>query len=344
MSATCGRTVGAFSNWSGECHMRRREFITLLGSAAAAWPLAARAQQPGRRRRIGVLMGAFAASDPNGQAALAAFVTSLQGFGWAAGSSAQIEVRWISPEVQHGKTEAAELVAWAPDVLFCSSSLATDVLSRSTRTIPIVFTQVVDPIGSGRVKSYARLAGNLTGFPSFEAEVGGKWLDVLKEIAPRVSRVSVLFYPETFAPALWHSIEAAAAPLAIKASPAAVHDRTEIEQAITMVAGQTDSGLVVLPTPVTNSNRGLISDLAARHHLPAVYPWRFHAISGGLASYGPDNLDLYWRAASYVNRILRGEKPADLPVQVPTKYELVINLLGLDVPFSLQQLADEVIE
>jgi ABC-type uncharacterized transport system substrate-binding protein len=333
--------------------MRRREFLTLVGGAAAAtplWPLAARAQQPAAIKRIGVLMGAFAPTDPDGQAALLAFLSTLQGLGWTPGTNARIEVRWIGPEVEHGKAAAAELVAEAPDVLFCSSSSATDLLSQSTHTIPIIFAQVTDPIGSGWVKSYARPEGNLTGFTSFEAEVGGKWLDILKEIAPRVARVAVLFYPETPAyVALWHWVEAAAAPVAIEASAAGVHDAAEIEQAIAMTARKADSGLVVLPTPVTNGNHALIADLAARHHLPAVYPWRFYATSGGLASYAPDNLGLYRRAASYVNRILRGEKPADLPVQIPTKYELVINLkaakaLGLEVPFSLQQLADEIIE
>jgi putative ABC transport system substrate-binding protein len=329
--------------------MRRRDFITLLGSAAA-WPVAARAQQPGTARRIGVLMGAFAPSDPDGQAALAAFLAALQGLGWATGRNAQIEVRWIGTEVEHGKTEAAELVAWAPDVIFCSSSSATDLLSQSTHTIPIVFAQVTDPIGSGWVTNYARPGRNLTGFTSFEAEIGGKWLDILKELAPAVSRVAVLFYPETPAyVALWHWVEAAAAPLAIKVSAAGVHDAAEIEQAIIMAAGQANSGLIVLPTPVTNGNHGLIADLAGRHHLPAVYPWRFYATGGGLASYAPDNLDLYRRAASYVDRLLRGEKPSELPVQIPTKYELVINLkaaetMRLTVPPSLLLAADEVIE
>jgi putative ABC transport system substrate-binding protein len=330
--------------------LKRRQFITLLGSAAVAWPLSARAQQGKQMRRVGVLMGAFAPSDPDGQAALAAFLTTLQGLGWAVGLNDQIEVRWIGTEVEQGKTEAAELVAGAPDVIFCSSSSATDLLSQSTHTIPIVFAQVTDPIGSGWVKNYARPGGNLTGFTSFEAEIGGKWLDILKELAPAVSRAAVLFYPETPAyVALWRWVEAAAAPLAIKVSAAGVHDAAEIEQAIILAAAQADSGLIVLPTPVTNGNHGLIADLAARHRLAAVYPWRFYATGGGLASYAPDNLDLYRRAASYVDRVLRGEKPSELPVQIPTKYELVINLkaakaLGLSVPPNLLATADEVIE
>jgi len=329
--------------------IRRRQFITLLGSAAA-WPLAARAQQSERVRRIGVLMGAFAQNDPDGQAALAAFLNALQGLGWTSDRNAQIEVRWIGDEVERGSTLATQLVAWNPDVLFCSSSTATELLSHATSTIPIVFAQVTDPVGSGWVKNYARPGGNLTGFTAFEAEVGGKWLDVLKEIAPRVSRAAVLFYPETPAyVAVWHWVETAATPFAIKVSPAGVRDANEIERAITAFAEQADGGLIVLPTPVTNSNHGLIIELAARYRLPAVYSWRYWAKGGGLASYGPDNLDLYRRAGSYVDRILKGEKPADLPVQIPTKYELVINLkaaktLGLIVPPTLLARADEVIE
>jgi putative ABC transport system substrate-binding protein len=331
-------------------HLRRREFFTLIGSAAAAWPLAARAQRSDTVRRIGVLMGAFAPTDPDGQAALAAFVNALQALGWTAGRNAQIEVRWTGNEVERGSTYAAELVAWSPDVLLCSSSTATDLLAHATSAIPIVFAQVTDPVGSGWVKSYARPTSNLTGFTSFEAEVGGKWLDILKEIAPRVSRAAVLLYPDTPAyVALWHWVEAAAAAIAVKVSAAGVHDAREIEQAITALAGQADGGLIVLPTPVTNGNHSLITDLAARHRLPAVYPWGFYAKGGGLASYSPDNLDLYRRAASYVDRVLKGEKPADLPVQAPTKYEMVINLktakaLNLTVPPNLLATADEVIE
>jgi putative tryptophan/tyrosine transport system substrate-binding protein len=329
--------------------LRRRDFIALLGGAVS-WPITACAQRPAEVRRIGVLMGAFAPTDPDGQAALAAFLNALQGLGWITGRNAQIEVRWTANEVERGNVYAAELVAWSPDVLVCSSSTATDLLARATSAIPIVFAQVTDPVGSGWVKSYARSAGNLTGFTSFEAEVGGKWLDILKEIAPRVSRAAVLLYPETPAyVALWHWVEAAAAPISIKVSAIGVHDAGEIEQAITAFAGQADGGLIVLPTPVTNGNHSLITELAARHRLPAVYPWGFYAKGGGLASYSPDNLDLYRRAASYVDRILRGEKPADLPVQAPTKYEMVINLkaakaLGLTVPPNLLATVDEVIE
>ena len=306
--------------------MRRREFISLHGSAAA-WPLAADAQHSAAVRRIGVLMGAFSHNDPDGQAALAAFLNALQRRGWTAGRNAQMEVRWIDNEVERGSTLATQLVAWNPDVLFCSSSTATDLLSHATSTIPIVFAQVTDPIGSGWVKNYGQPGGNLTGFTAFEAEVGGKWLDILKEMAPRVSRAAVLFYPETHAyVTVWHWVEAAAAPFAIKVSPAGVRDATEIERAITVFAEQADGGLIVVPGSVTNGNHDLITALAAKYRLPAIYPWRYWVTSGGLASYSPDNLDLYRRAGSYVDRILRGEKVAELPVQSPTKYELVINL------------------
>jgi putative tryptophan/tyrosine transport system substrate-binding protein len=329
--------------------MRRREFIFAF-AGAAAWPLVARAQHSAAVRRIGVLMGAFSHDDPDGQAALAAFLNALQGLGWTAGGNAQIEVRWIDNEVGRGSALAGQLVAWNPDVLFCSSSTATDLLSQATSTIPIVFAQVTDPVGSGWVKNYAQPGGNLTGFTAFEAEVGGKWLDILKEIAPRVSRAAVLFYPETHAyVTVSHWVEAAAAPFAMKVSAAGVRDASEIERAIRVFAEQADGGLIVVPGSVTNGNHDLITALAAKYRLPAVYPWRYWVTSGGLASYSPNNLDLYRRAGSYVDRILRGEKAAELPVQAPTKYELVINLktaktLGLDVPVHLQQIADEVIE
>ena len=235
-------------------------------------------------------------------------------------------------------------------MLFCSSSAATDQLSSLTRTIPIVFAQVTDPVGSGWVKSYAQPGGNLTGFTIFEAEIGAKWLEILREIAPSVSRVAVLLYPETAAyGALLQGIETAAALDAVKVSATGIHDVGEIERAITAFASEADGGLIVIPSPVTNSNHALIAELAGRRRLPGVYPYRLYAVSGGLISYGPDPIDLYRRAASYVDRILRGEKPADLPVQAPTKYGLVINLktakaIGVDVPARLLASADEVIE
>jgi putative ABC transport system substrate-binding protein len=329
--------------------IERREFITLLGGTAA-WPLAAHAQQQERVRRIGILMGAFASSNPEGQTALAAFLSALQRFGWTQGSNAQIEVRWIADDLEHGKIHAAELVALAPDVIFVSSSAATDMLSHLTSTIPTVFAQVIDPVGNGWVKSLARPGGNITGFALFEQDISSKWLELIKKIAPDVSRVAVLLYSKNAAYArYWQGIEAAAPSLAIKASAVGVGDAGEIENAIAAFASQTDGGLVVLPSPLTNSNHGLITDLAARHRLPAVYPYRLYVISGGLIAYGPDPTDWYGQAASYVDRILRGEKPADLPVQQPTKFNLAINMktakaLGLKVSDQLLALADEVIE
>jgi putative ABC transport system substrate-binding protein len=299
--------------------MRRREFMTLLGGAAA-WPLAARAQPSDAVRRIGVLMGAFASTDPEGQTALAAFKDTLQTLGWTAGGNARIEVRWMDDKTELWNTYATELVDLAPDVLFCSSSPATALLSRLTRTIPIVFAQATDPVGSGWVKSLARPGGNVTGFSMFEPDIGGKWLDIIKEIAPHISQVAVLLYPEA-APyvAIYHAIEAGAPSHALEVSAAGVHNAGEIENVITTLAGRAGGGLIVLPGPVTNSNHGLIVELAARHRLPAVYPYRPYVLSGGPISYGPDPADLYRRAAAYVDRILRGETPADLPVQAPTK-------------------------
>ena len=330
-------------------HIRRREFIVTFGGVAA-WPLAARAQQRERIRRIGVLMGAFVSTNPEGQIALAAFLNTLQGLGWTTGGNAQIEVRWMGDDLEHGKTYAAELVALEPDVIFVSSSAATDLVSHLTGTIPIVFAQVIDPVGNGWVKSLARPEGNITGFALFEPEIAGKWLEMIKEIAPHVSQVAVLQYSKNAAYAgYWRGIEAAARSLAVKVRAAGVGHASEIENAIAVFGRQMDGGLIVLPSPVTNSNHGLIAELAARHRLPAVYPYRLYVISGGLIAYGPDPTNWYRQAASYVDRILRGERPADLPVQQPTKFELIINLqtakaLGLTVPPSLLVRADEVIE
>jgi len=329
--------------------MRRREFITLLGGAAAAWPLVARAQQE-RLRRVGVLMGAYPSTSPEGQTALAAFLETLKERGWIPGGSAQIDIRWMGDHLEQGKTYAAELVALAPDVIFVSSSAATDLLAHLTSTTPIVFAQVVDPVGNGWVRNLARPGGNITGFALWEPEISGKWLELIKGIAPQVSQVAVLLYSKYAAyTRYWQGIEAAAPHFGIKVAALGVGNASEIAPAITAFAGQANGGLVVIPSPLTNSNHGLITELAARHRLPAVYPFRFYVTSGGLIAYGPDPTDTYRQGASYVDRILRGEKPADLPVQQPTKFELVINLktakaLGLDVPLRLQQLADEVIE
>ena len=252
--------------------------------------------------------------------------------------------------LEQGKTYAAELVDLAPDVIFVSSSVATDLLSHLTSTIPIVFAQVVDPVGNGWVKSLARPGGNVTGFALWEPEIGGKWLELIKEIAPHVSRVAVLFYSKNVAYARYvQGVEATAPQVAVKVIASGVGDASEIEPAIAAFAGQANGGLIVVPSPLTNTNHGLITELAARHRLPAVYPYRLYVTSGGLIAYGPEPTDWYRQAASYVDRILRGEKPADLPIQQPTKFELGINLktaktLGLTVPPALLARADEVIE
>jgi len=331
--------------------MQRREFITLLGGGTAvAWPLAARAQQADRVRLIGVLMGGYLPADPEGQTYLGAFLNTLQGLGWTAGRNVRFEVRWMGDDAGRLKAYAAELVALAPEVIFCSTTPVVAEMSRLTRTIPIVFAQVADPVNVGFVTSMARPGGNITGFSLYEAAIGGKWLEILKEIAPRVSRVAVILLPQIASyVAMLRAAEAAAASLAIKVSEAGVHDAREIEHAITAFASDPEGGLIVCPSPITNGNHALIAELAARHHLPGVYPHRYYASSGGLVSYGHNLTDEYRRAASYVDRILKGEKPGDLPIQQPTKFELVINrttakALGLDIPTTLLATADEVIE
>jgi putative ABC transport system substrate-binding protein len=305
--------------------VKRREFIGLL-AGTATWPLAARAQQPDRMRRIGVLQQ-YAESDPEGQARLAAFLDTFQGLGWSNGRNAQVEVRWPGAEVERMKAYSAELVALAPDAILCASGPGAAVMKQATRTVPVVFVQVSDPVGSGLVAGLARPGGNITGFQNFEPAVVGKWLGLLKEAAPNVSRAAVLLHM----------------------TAAGVHDGAEIERAIVTFANQADGGLIFLPDPILVANRGLIIELAARHRLPAVYPFRYFATEGGLMSYGIDQIDQWRGAARYVDRILRGEKPGELPVQAPTKFELVINLqaakaIGHEVPAGLVLRADQVIE
>jgi putative ABC transport system substrate-binding protein len=329
--------------------MRRREFITLLGGAVAAWPLAARAQQTTPIRRIGVLM-ALSANDPEGQAWVAAFLQGLQELGWSVGRNVIIEFRWSPGSSADIRKYAAELVALAPDVILASSSYAVASLLQVTRTVPIVFTTVTDPVGAGYVDSLARPGGNITGFSTFEYSIGGKWLQLLKEIAPGVTRVAVLRDPSiAVGPAEFAVIQALAPSLGVELRPVDVRDEGEIEHALALFAQSPNSGLIVTGSPLAVSHRDLIVALAARHRLPAVYFGRLWAAAGGLISYGLDYLDQLRRAASYVDRILKGEKPADMPVQAPTKYELLINLktaktLGLTVPPSLLARADEVIE
>jgi putative ABC transport system substrate-binding protein len=328
--------------------MRRREFITLLGGAALGWPLAARAQQPERMRRIGILM-AQAADDPDGQARVAAFLQALRELGWIEGRNIRFDYRWGGGDVDRRK-DAAELVALAPDVILAGGGQVVGPLREATRTLPIVFTQTPDPVGAGFVASLARPGGNATGFTNFEYGVSGKWLEVLREVAPGITRAAVL--RDATNPAgtgQWGAIQAVASPLGVELSPIDVRERGEIERGVTAFAAGSNRGLIVSSSGFAILHRELIIALAARHRLPAVYPFRFYAIEGGLISYGPDPIDPHRRAASYVDRILKGEKPGDLPVQAPTKYELVINLktakaLGLTVPDSLLARADEVIE
>jgi len=328
--------------------IKRREFITLLSGAAVAWPLAAGGQQPERMRRIGVLMN-LASDDAEGQARLAAFHQGLQQLGWSVGRNVQIDYRWGAGNADYIRKFAAELVALAPDVIVSTGSPSVAVLQQATRSVPIVFTAVVDPVGGGLVASLARPGGNATGFMLFEYSTSGKWLELLKEIAPRVMRAAVIRDPTlTAAVAQFAAIQGAAGSLGVELSPIDMRDAGEIERAVTAFSRVSNGGLIVTASG-SSARRSLIIALAARHKLPAVYAFRYFATSGGLISYGPDIIDPFRRAAGYVDRILKGEKPADLPVQTPTKYELVINLktakaLGLEVPATLLARADEVIE
>jgi putative tryptophan/tyrosine transport system substrate-binding protein len=329
-------------------HMRRREFITLLGGTAA-WPLAAGAQQPDRVRRIGVLMN-IAADDPDSPIRLAALLQGLQQLGWTVGQNIQIDYRWGGGSAELMRKYAVELVALAPDVILAHSSAAVAPLLEATRTVPIVFAVVADPVGAGYVESLARPGGNATGFTNFEYTIAGKWLELLKDVAPGVTRAAVLRESAIAAgPAQFGAIRAVAQSLGVEVRPVEVRDSGEIERAITAFARGSNDGLIVTGSPAAIVHRALIVALAARHRLPAVYNTRIFVTSGGLISYGADNIDPFRRAASYIDRILKGEKPADLPVQAPTKLELVINLktakaLGLNIPDSVLARADEVIE
>jgi len=329
--------------------MKRRQFITLLGGAAAAWPLAARAEQRERMRRIGVLMN-LASDDAEGQARLAAFHQGLQQLGWTVGRNVQIDYRWGAGNADYIRKFAAELVALAPDVILSTGSPSVAVLQQATRTVPVVFVTVVDPVSSGFVDSLARPGGNITGFTLYEYSISGKWLALLKEIAPGMTRAAVIRDPAlTAGGGQLGVIQAVAPSVGAEVTPVNVRDAGEIERAITAFARSPNGGLIVTASTLAGVHRDLIIALAARYKLPAVYPIPYFARSGGLMSYGPDSVDQYRLVASYVDRILKGEKPADLPVQAPTKYELVINLktaktLGLEVPSTLLARADEVIE
>ena len=329
--------------------MRRREFITLLGGAAT-WPLAARAQTE-RMRRIGVLMG-YAEGDVEGQSYLAAFREGLQKLGWVEYRNTRFDARWATADDAEARQRfAKELVALQPDLILSNNTPTTAALLQQTRAIPIVFATVSDPVDSGFVASLAQPGGNVTGFQTAVGSLAGKWLELLKEIAPSVSRVAFLFSRATasYAEAYLNPFKAAAASLAVEAIAAPVHDISELESVVAAQARAPSGGLIVMPDSFTDVHRAEITSLAARYSLPAVYPRRIFAELGGLLSYGVDQFDNYRRAASYVDRILKGERPSELPVQAPIKFELVINLkaakaLGLDVPVHLQQRADEVIE
>jgi putative ABC transport system substrate-binding protein len=328
--------------------MMRRAFITLLGGAAAAWPLAARAQQGERMRRIGVLMPA-AANDPEFQARMRAFQQRLEESGWSIGRNIQLDMRWTTPDAAKIRQQAAELVALAPEVILATGGSVLGPLLQVTRSVPIVFAQVPDPVGAGFVESLARPGGNATGFTQYEYGVGAKLLELLREILPGVKRAIVLRDPASpdgigqFA-----AIQAVGPSLGVELRPI-VMEPGEIERAVTTIAHEPGSGLIVTASGLAILHRELIITLATRHRLPAVYPDRFFVIDGGLISYGPSSVDPYRRAAGYVDRILKGEKPADLPVQAPTKFELAINLttakaLGLTIPAGILAIADEVIE
>jgi ABC-type uncharacterized transport system substrate-binding protein len=329
--------------------VRRREFITLLGGAAAAWPLTARAQQGERVRRIGVLLN-LAADDPESQRRVTAFVQGLQQLGWTDGRNARIETRWGAGDADRIRRYAAELVALAPDVILAATSVVTGPLLHATRAVPIVFVQIIDPVGAGFVESLARPGGNVTGFMHHEYGLSGKWLELLKEIAPHVTRAAVIREPADPAQiGQFAAIQSMAPSLGMLVSPVNVHDAAEIERAVTAFAHSSNGGLIVPAGALATTHRDLIITLAAQHKLPAVYSNPVFVTGGGLISYGPDRIDQYRSAAGYVDRILKGEKPADLPVQAPTKYELVINLktakaLGLEVPATVLARADEVIE
>jgi putative ABC transport system substrate-binding protein len=329
--------------------MKRREFITGLGGAAASLPFAARAQQPNRIRRIGVLQ-AVAANDPEGPIRMAGFLQVLQQLGWTEGRNLRIDIRWASADADLYRKYAAELVALTPDVILATASPTVAALQAATRTVPIVFAHAVDPVGAGFVDSLARPGGNATGFTLFEYSMSAKWLELLKEIAPRVTRVAVLRDPALAAgTGQFGAIQSVAPSFGVELNPVNVRDPGEIERAVTAFASLSNGGMIVTASPLALLHRELIVKLAARHEIPAVYNLRSFVTSGGLISYGPDIVDNYRRAARYVDRVLKGEQPADLPVQAPTKFELVINLktakaLGLTVPPTLLARADEIIE
>jgi putative ABC transport system substrate-binding protein len=330
--------------------MRRRGFLGLLGGAAASWPLAARAQQSGSLRRVGLLPIGYRQTDPEGEARVTAFLDAFRKLGWNDGRNVRVEVRWLSDETEQIKVETKALVESAPDVIVISSNSAVAALQNLDRKIPAVFVQVSDPVGGGFVNSLSRPDGNITGFQNFETAMGGKWLGLLKEVAPGVARAAVMVYPDTGVHAEFlRAVKAVAPSLGVEVSAINVGNRDDIARDIAEFAGKPNGGLIVLPHPGNIDMRALLIELAARLHLPAIYPFRYFATSGGLMSYGFDQTEQWRGAAGYVDRILRGAKPAELPVQAPTRYDLVINLKtahasGLAIPSSLLASAAEVIE
>jgi putative ABC transport system substrate-binding protein len=334
------------------CHragMKRREFIAVLGGAAAAWPLAGFAQQIDRVRRVGVLVNS-AENDPEKQSELAAFRARLEELGWTEGRNIQFDYRWTDGRFDRLDPYAAELISLSPDAVLATNAPTLVALQKATRSIPLVFVQVVDPVSEAFVPSLSHPGGNITGFTHFEHTIGGKWLQLIKEIAPRVNKVAVIWNPNNVSVnGFMLKIKEAAPSLAVEAVEAHVQNPAEIDHAIAALAQEPNTGLIVPPDFTTVVNRAQITALAARNNLPTIYPFRLFVTSGGLMSYGINLREMYVKAASYFDRILRGEKPSDLPVQTPTKYELIINVkvakaLGLDVPTNLLFTADEVVE
>jgi putative ABC transport system substrate-binding protein len=327
----------------------RREFITLLSGAAVAWPLAARGEQSDRIRRVGLLMG-IAESDPEGQARVAAFRSGLGQLGWQEGNSLAIDARWAGGDASRTRAYAAELVSLSPDVILATNTPTVRALHEATQTIPIVFVSVSDPVSDGFVKNLSSPRTNITGFSTYDSNMAGKWLQLLKEVAPQSERVAIIFNPDTAPVSIYlPSLEAAAPTFAVKLIHSPVRDAAQIENAIASLGRQRRDALVTLPDSFTKVRRSTIIQMAERHRIPAIYSLLPFAKSGGLMSYGTDTIDQYRQAASYIDRILKGAKPADLPVQQPTKFELVINLktakaLGLTIPPSVLAIADEVIE
>ena len=328
--------------------MKRREFITLVGGTTTAWAFAARAQQPGQMRRVGVLMN-LGADDPEGQVRLKTFLQGLRTRGWIEGGNLRVDTCWGEGKAERFRSCAAELIGQAPDVILAGSGSTMPALMEATHSLPVVFVQTVDPVGSGYVASLAKPDSNATGFTQFEFSMGGKWLELLKQITPLLKRVAVLREANVEGAAQFAAIQSAAPSFGVELTPVNVRDPSEIERGIDAFATRPDGGLIVTASANAAVHRGLIVALVAKHKLPAIYPFRYFVASGGMISYGPDPIEPYERAAEYVHRILNGEKPGNLPVQAASKFELIINLktardLGLTMPSTVVARADEVIE